>query len=118
MIHRLIPHPGLSALLVIVWMVMVNDVTFGTLFLGLVVGLLVPLFTAPWWPGRPHVRFLPASAYAQSTGTIDAESNGEIVVTYVNLTEAASPDSPMTTVPPSTTTSAAKNITGITKADS
>ena len=60
---RLIPHPGLSVLLVIVWMVMVNDLTFGTLFLGLVAGLAVPLFTAAWWPGRPRVRFLPGIAY-------------------------------------------------------
>ena len=47
---RLLPHPGLSVLLVAMWMVMVNDLTFGTLFLGLVVGIAVPLFTAPWWP--------------------------------------------------------------------
>lgn len=64
MISRLLPHPGLSVLLVTMWMVMVNDLTFGTLFLGLVAGVLVPLFTAPWWPGRPRVRFLPASRYA------------------------------------------------------
>ena len=63
MIHRLLPHPGLSALLVAMWMVLVGDLTFGTLFLALVVGLLVPIFTAPWWPGRPPVRFLPALAY-------------------------------------------------------
>jgi multicomponent K+:H+ antiporter subunit E len=61
--NRLLPHPGLSALLVVMWMVMVNDLTFGTLFLGLVVGIGVPLFTAPWWPGRPKVRFIPAIAY-------------------------------------------------------
>lgn len=61
--NRLLPHPGLSVLLVVMWMVMVNDLTFGTLFLGLVVGIGVPLFTAPWWPGRPRVRFLPAIAY-------------------------------------------------------
>jgi multicomponent K+:H+ antiporter subunit E len=61
---RLLPHPGLSALLVVMWMVMVNDLTFGTLFLALVVGVAVPLFTAPWWPGRPRVRFLPALPYA------------------------------------------------------
>jgi multicomponent K+:H+ antiporter subunit E len=61
--NRLLPHPGLSALLVVMWMVMVNDLTFGTLFLGLVVGVAVPLFTAPWWPGRPKVRFIPAIAY-------------------------------------------------------
>jgi multicomponent K+:H+ antiporter subunit E len=60
---RLLPHPGLSAFLALMWAVMVNDLTFGTLFLGLIFGLAVPLFTAPWWPGRPRVRFLPGFAY-------------------------------------------------------
>lgn len=54
---RLLPHPGLSVLLVVMWMVMVGDLTFGALFLGLVFAVLVPIFTAPWWPGRPRVRF-------------------------------------------------------------
>lgn len=63
MIARLLPHPGLSALLVVMWVVMVNDVSFGVLFLGIVFGVTVPLFTAPWWPGRPHVRFGPALGY-------------------------------------------------------
>jgi len=61
--NRLFPHPGLSILLVAMWMVMVNDLTFGTLFLALVGGVTVPLFTAPWWPGRPKARFLPALTY-------------------------------------------------------
>jgi multicomponent K+:H+ antiporter subunit E len=61
--NRLLPHPGLSALLVAMWMVMVNDISFGSLFLGCVIGIVVPLFTAPWWPGRPHVRFAPGIAY-------------------------------------------------------
>lgn len=60
---RLLPHPGLSVLLVAMWVVMVNDTSFGALFLGLVFGFLVPLFTAPWWPGRPQVRYLPAFGY-------------------------------------------------------
>lgn len=61
--NRLLPHPGLSVLLAAMWVVMVNDLSFGTLFLGLVVGFTVPLFTAPWWPGRPNVRFAPAFGY-------------------------------------------------------
>ncbi|MBU7579450.1 MAG: Na+/H+ antiporter subunit E [Porphyrobacter sp.] len=61
--NRLLPHPGLAALLVVMWMVMVNDISFGSLFLGLVFGLVVPIFTAAWWPGRPQVRFRPAVAY-------------------------------------------------------
>lgn len=61
--NRLLPHPGLTALLVVMWIVMVNDLSFGTLFLAVVVGVIVPLFTAAWWPGRPKLRFLPALAY-------------------------------------------------------
>lgn len=64
MMNRILPHPGLSALLAAMWVVMVNEVSFGALFLGLVFGVLVPIFTAPWWPGRPEVRFLPALGYA------------------------------------------------------
>lgn len=57
MIRRLLPHPGLSAMLVMVWMLLVNELTFGALFLALVFGLLVPLFTSRFWPDRPKVRF-------------------------------------------------------------
>lgn len=63
MMNRLIPHPGLSVLLVIMWVVMVNDLTFGALFLGLIVGLFLPLFTAAYWPGRPKVNFIVGFAY-------------------------------------------------------
>lgn len=60
---RLLPHPGLSVLLALMWVVMVGDLTFGTLFLGLVFAVVVPIFTAPWWPGRPRLRFGPAITY-------------------------------------------------------
>jgi multicomponent K+:H+ antiporter subunit E len=63
MMHRVLPHPGLTALLVIVWMVMVNELTFGALFLGLVVGLAVPKFTDAYWPDRPRVNFAAGIAY-------------------------------------------------------
>ena len=63
MMHRILPHPGLSALLVVVWVVMVNDLTFGALFLGLVVGLAVPKFTDAYWPARPRISYAPAIAY-------------------------------------------------------
>lgn len=59
MIRRLLPHPGLSAMLVVVWMLLVNEFTFGALFLAIVFGVLVPLFTSRFWPDRPTVRFGP-----------------------------------------------------------
>jgi multicomponent K+:H+ antiporter subunit E len=64
MIARILPHPGLTVLLIAMWMVMVGEVSFGALFLGSIIGVTVPIFTAPWWPGRPRVRFVPAMSYA------------------------------------------------------
>lgn len=60
---RLLPHPVLSALLVVMWVLMANSASAGTLLLALVVGVVVPLFTAAWWPDRPRLRLLPAIGY-------------------------------------------------------
>ena len=55
MLTRLFPHPLLSLLLLVVWLMLVNTVTVGNVLLGGVLGLLVPLLTAPYWPGRPRL---------------------------------------------------------------
>lgn len=62
MIRRVLPHPGLSALLVIVWMLMANEFSFGALSLALAFGVVIPLATSRFWPDRPAVRFGPAMA--------------------------------------------------------
>lgn len=59
----LIPHPGLSVLLVAVWLLMVNELSFGALLIGVIIGVLLPLFTAPFWPGRPDVNYRRGLAY-------------------------------------------------------
>lgn len=53
---RLIPHPHLSLTLVILWFLLVNAVTLGTLIVALVLAVLIPLMTQGWWPDRPRIR--------------------------------------------------------------
>ncbi|MDF1585228.1 Na+/H+ antiporter subunit E [Marinimicrococcus flavescens] len=53
---RLVPHPLLTLALTAVWLLLVNEASLGHLLLGLVLGLIVPLLTAAYWPGRPRVR--------------------------------------------------------------
>ena len=60
--RKLFPHPGLTALLVIIWMLALNSFSFGGFLVALVLGIAVPLFTAPFWPDRPQVRFGPPLA--------------------------------------------------------
>lgn len=57
MLARLFPHPGLSALLVIVWLLLVNEIDAGSLVMATALGLVIPIFTAPFWPDRPRLRF-------------------------------------------------------------
>ncbi|HUG46350.1 MAG TPA: Na+/H+ antiporter subunit E [Sphingomicrobium sp.] len=56
MISRLFPHPWLSALLVIVWMLLLNSFTLGGLLLGIILGTVVPVLTSAYWPNRPKIR--------------------------------------------------------------
>jgi len=56
MIRHILPHPLLTLLLVLVWQMLVNKVTSGNLVLGLILGIIIPLLTAPYWPARPRLR--------------------------------------------------------------
>ncbi|WP_101068669.1 Na+/H+ antiporter subunit E [Roseovarius salinarum] len=55
MLKRVFPHPLLSVTLTVVWLALVNKVTLGNLILGGILGIIVPILTAPYWPRRPKV---------------------------------------------------------------
>lgn len=57
MIRRLLPHPALSVLVAVVWLLLVNELTFGAVVIALVVGVAAPLLTSRFWPDRPKIRF-------------------------------------------------------------
>lgn len=57
MIVRIFPHPGLTALLIVVWLLLLNSFSVGGLFLAIVFGIVVPIFTQPFWPDRPKLNF-------------------------------------------------------------
>ena len=57
MIRRLFPHPVLTVLIVLVWLLLLNRISFGGLLVAIVVATVVPLLTAPFWPDRPNIRF-------------------------------------------------------------
>jgi len=59
MIRKLLPHPLLTLLLIVAWQMLVNKLTLGNLVLGAILGLIIPLLTAPYWPNRPRLRSLP-----------------------------------------------------------
>lgn len=49
----LFPHPFLTVLLAIVWVLLQNSFTAGMAVFGLILGTIIPIITAAWWPDRP-----------------------------------------------------------------
>ena len=56
MLARLFPHPLLSLTLLMIWFGLVNRVSLGHLLLGGFLGIVLPIITEPYWPGRPRLR--------------------------------------------------------------
>lgn len=53
---RLLPHPLLSLILALVWVLLSNAPSAASLILGLLLGWLIPLFTRHFWPERVVIR--------------------------------------------------------------
>lgn len=51
--HWLMPHPLLTLLLTVVWMLLQNQFSAGMLVFGFILGILIPWSTSIWWPDTP-----------------------------------------------------------------
>ncbi len=48
--NRWLPHPILTPVLMVVWLLLNNSIAPGHIFLGLLLGLAIPRFTLAYWP--------------------------------------------------------------------
>ncbi len=55
MMKKLIPHPGLSALLLIIWLLVNNTISPGHILLGGSLATLIPYFTSAFSPGEIRI---------------------------------------------------------------
>jgi multicomponent K+:H+ antiporter subunit E len=56
MLRKIFPHPYLTLLLTITWMLLVNSLALGSLVFAVILSTIIPLITAPYWPDRPILR--------------------------------------------------------------
>lgn len=54
--RRWLPHPLLSLTLLLVWLLLVNDMSVGHWLLGALLGWLIPLLTQVFWINPPRIR--------------------------------------------------------------
>ena len=52
---RWLPHPLMTLMLIIIWLLLVNTISFGHIILGTLLGTAIPWFTNRFWPERPRI---------------------------------------------------------------
>ena len=102
MLNRLLPHPGLTGFLILFWLVLANSWTFGSLVMATLLGLAIPIFTAPWWPDRPRLRhplglvsytlIVLAGTVTMTPGTLTAEISADGRQLLIHALHAPDPD--------------------------
>lgn len=53
-IRWLLPHPLLTLLLTVVWILLQNEFSAGMAVFGLILGIIIPRGTSVWWPDTPR----------------------------------------------------------------
>lgn len=52
--YWLLPHPLLTLILAVVWVLLQNEITAGMVVFGIILGILIPWMTSIWWPDTPQ----------------------------------------------------------------
>lgn len=52
-VQWVIPHPLLTLILTITWVLLQNEVSAGMIVFGLILGIMIPWGTSIWWPEQP-----------------------------------------------------------------
>ncbi len=53
--RKLLPHPILTPVLTLIWLLLANSLAPGQIILGLLLGWAIPLFTLRFWPERARI---------------------------------------------------------------
>jgi len=54
-LRRVFPHPLLTLMLTVVWLLLAGSYTINSLLFGLLLGIIIPFITGPYWPDRPRL---------------------------------------------------------------
>lgn len=54
-LRRFLPHPLITIALVGFWLLLINEVSAGGIVMGVLLGILIPLYTSRFWPETPHI---------------------------------------------------------------
>ncbi|MEP2718170.1 Na+/H+ antiporter subunit E [Pseudophaeobacter sp.] len=56
LLQRLVPHPILTLLLTIAWVLLTSTWTLNSLVFGVLLGIMIPFLTQPYWPQQMQLK--------------------------------------------------------------
>ncbi|WP_445619256.1 Na+/H+ antiporter subunit E [Kushneria sp. Sum13] len=56
LIKRCLPRPILSSILTMVWIMLSDIITYGSVIMGVILGIAIPLMTQRFWDAQPVVK--------------------------------------------------------------
>jgi multicomponent K+:H+ antiporter subunit E len=56
LLQRWLPHPLLTLVLIILWLLLLNAFTMAGLVMAVFLGVVIPIITSHFWPDRPPIR--------------------------------------------------------------
>ena len=56
LLQRWLPHPLMTAVMVVLWMLLQNSFSIAGLIMGVLLGVIIPRITSGFWPDRPPIR--------------------------------------------------------------
>ncbi|MHA6265083.1 Na+/H+ antiporter subunit E [Arenibacterium sp. CAU 1754] len=56
LLSRIFPHPLLTVLLTLVWLMLVNSFSWNSLLFGFFLGVVIPFIIRPYWPDMSRMR--------------------------------------------------------------
>ena len=55
MMRRVVPRPLLTFTILVLWLMLASSISVGQVLLGTLIGLVIPILTAPFWPERLRI---------------------------------------------------------------
>jgi len=82
--HKMVPHPILSLLVLAVWLLLWKSLSPGTIALGMIAAVALPIFARRFWPDAPGVqRLAPLFTYLAVFARDIFVANIEVAISVV-----------------------------------
>lgn len=57
--RKILPRPLLTVILLVIWLLVQMSFDFGNILMGLILGVIIPIYAVRFWPDAPEIKSYP-----------------------------------------------------------